>query len=76
MDSKKHPRPEINSKECKGCERCVVACPKQVLKMSPELNERGYHYVTYSGEGCIGCANCYYTCPEPHALKVRIPKKE
>jgi len=44
--------------------------------MSAELNERGYHYVEYLGEGCTGCANCYYTCPEPLAIEIHIPIKD
>ena len=43
--------------------------------MSDSLNERGYHYVVYTGEGCTGCGDCYYTCPEPLAIEVHIPKK-
>ncbi|MDD2236451.1 MAG: 4Fe-4S dicluster domain-containing protein [Kiritimatiellae bacterium] len=67
------PEPVITIVECKGCGRCVAACPKQVLRMGKELNERGYAYVEYLGEGCIGCANCFYSCPEPHAITIRIP---
>jgi len=73
---KKVPYPVINIIECKACERCIVACPRSVLKMSAELNERGYHYVEYLGEGCTGCANCYYTCPEPLAIEIHIPIKD
>ena len=69
------PEPLINTLECKGCGRCIVACPKQVLHMGTQLNERGYSYVEYLGEGCTGCANCFYSCPEPHALSVRIPAR-
>ena len=72
---KKEPYPVINTLECKECERCVLACRKGVLKMSDSLNERGYHYVEYTGEGCTGCGDCYYTCPEPLAIEVHIPKK-
>jgi 2-oxoisovalerate ferredoxin oxidoreductase delta subunit len=67
--------PIINTLECKECERCVLSCRKGLLKMSNSLNERGYHYVEYIGEGCTGCGNCYYTCPEPLAIEVHIPKK-
>ena len=70
------PKPVINALECKGCGRCVLACPKGVLKISASVNTRGYKPVEYCGEGCIGCANCYCTCPEPNALKVVIPKKK
>jgi 2-oxoisovalerate ferredoxin oxidoreductase delta subunit len=70
------PYPEIIKIECKACGRCVAACPKDVLYMSQDINERGYHYVAYTGEGCIGCANCFYTCPEPGAIRVHIPRKK
>ncbi|NPV61650.1 MAG: AMP-binding protein [Methanotrichaceae archaeon] len=73
---KDKPYPVINILECKACERCVLACPAEVLRMGGELNERGYNYVVYSGDGCIGCGACYYTCPEPLAIEVHIPKKE
>ena len=70
MDEKKKPYPVINVLECKSCKRCIVACPRDVLSLSGKLNERGYDYVVYAGEGCIGCGNCYYTCPEPNAIEV------
>jgi acetyl-CoA synthetase len=73
---KDKPYPVINILECKACERCVLACPAEVLKMGKDLNERGYNYAVYSGDGCIGCSACYYTCPEPLAIEVHIPKKE
>lgn len=64
------PYPAINRIECKACGRCVDACPKQVLFLGTDLNERGYRYVCYAGEGCTGCANCFYACPEPHTIVV------
>jgi len=72
---KQDPYPVINELECKACERCLLACPKGVLEMGEDLNERGYHFVIYKGEGCTGCANCYYTCPEPLAIEIHIPVK-
>ncbi len=77
MKNSKKPRPYpvINYNECKACERCIISCPQEVLEMSMELNERGYHYVVYKGSNCSGCGNCYYTCPEPLAIEVHIPKK-
>jgi len=73
---KDKPYPLINSLECKACERCLLACPVNVLKMSDELNERGYRFAIYTGDGCIGCGACYYTCPEPLAIEVHVPQKE
>ncbi|MBN1141706.1 MAG: ferredoxin family protein [Deltaproteobacteria bacterium] len=69
------PYPVIDPLECKACGRCIVACPKQVLAMGTELNQRGYPFAIYLGSGCIGCGNCYYTCPEPNAVTVHIPLK-
>ena len=62
--------PEIDPLECKACGRCVDACPKDVLVLGSAVSARGYHAVTYLGEGCIGCGNCFYACPEPHAIRV------
>jgi 2-oxoisovalerate ferredoxin oxidoreductase delta subunit len=67
------PRPEIDILECKGCGRCVEACPKQVLEMSDDFNARGYPYVQYKGHGCIGCGLCFYTCPEPYTFRILKP---
>jgi len=76
MATDNEPYPVINVIECKACGRCVIACPKQLLQMSNDINERGYHYAVYKGKGCIGCGNCYYTCPEPLAIEVNIPDKK
>jgi acetyl-CoA synthetase len=73
---KDKPYPIINAIECKACERCVIDCPANVLKLGQEVNERGYRHVEYTGDGCIGCLACYYTCPEPFAIAVHIPSKE
>ncbi len=60
----------INAEECKGCERCVNACPKSVLKMGKKFNFMGFPYAVYIGSGCIGCGACFYNCPEPGAIKI------
>ena len=63
-------RIDVRQDECKGCERCVVACSRNVLEMGDALNRMGHVYVRYTGKGCIGCRHCYYTCPEPGAIRV------
>lgn len=60
----------ISINECKGCERCVLACPKKLLCIENKLNSYGYRYAVYSGEGCVGCGSCFYSCPEPGAITI------
>ncbi|MBN1426374.1 ferredoxin family protein [Candidatus Fermentibacteria bacterium] len=60
----------IREEECKGCHRCVDACPAHVLEVAAHFNLMSYHPARYKGEGCTGCATCFYTCPEPGAITV------
>jgi 2-oxoglutarate ferredoxin oxidoreductase subunit delta len=56
----------IDTDRCKGCNLCVVACPKKVLALqAKEVNDRGYHFAyTYNPDECIGCTNCAVVCPD------------
>ncbi len=67
------PCPEIEEDSCKGCGRCVAACPKKCLSIQEHMNRMGIRPVGYAGTGCIGCAMCFYNCPEPYAIKVVKP---
>ncbi|MDL1971880.1 MAG: 4Fe-4S binding protein [Deltaproteobacteria bacterium] len=52
---------------CKGCELCIEYCPKQILELSEDYNEKGYHYpVLKSGmeDECIYCLFCQEVCPD------------
>jgi 2-oxoisovalerate ferredoxin oxidoreductase delta subunit len=69
------PYVEISPSECKGCQLCADACPKNCIVMSESLNEKSYHPAMYTGEGCTGCGICFYACPEPGAIKVYKKKK-
>ncbi len=64
--AKVHGAVVIDSKRCKGCELCVVACPVHVLALEPkDVNDRGYHYAyTAHPDDCIGCAACATVCPD------------
>ncbi len=57
---------QIDSIRCKGCGRCITACPKDLIGFSHELNDRGYTVVEYSGhaEDCSGCTLCAVVCPD------------
>jgi NAD-dependent dihydropyrimidine dehydrogenase PreA subunit len=67
------PRPVFEADECKGCGRCVSACPKKCLCLSSRLNSRGVKPAHYVGEGCTGCAICFYNCPEPYVITIEKP---
>lgn len=71
MDAKpkKTFRCDIASDECKGCSRCVEACPKGVLELGDKLNMMGFPAVV-AKDGCIGCGACFYSCPEPGAITI------
>ena len=53
--------PEIEADSCKGCGRCVAACPRHCLELQTTLNKSGVKPVGYK---------CFYNCPEPYAIKV------
>jgi len=57
---------KFNIDKCKGCELCVVVCPKHILMIHEhETNIMGYHPISVSDEmQCIACANCAVMCPD------------
>jgi len=55
----------IDRNRCKGCELCVHVCPKQVLAMSKEINDKGYFFSHVVNQpACIGCRFCGFICPD------------
>jgi 2-oxoglutarate ferredoxin oxidoreductase subunit delta len=55
----------IDIQKCKGCEVCLEACPSEVIRMSKEVNNKGYHYsYVHVPDACTGCANCAIVCPD------------
>lgn len=59
------PRIVVDEKRCKGCERCVEVCPRDVLSMSKKLNQKGYFYAVPTDQPkCLGCGLCAINCPD------------
>jgi len=64
-------RPIIRDDVCKGCGRCVAACPRHAMRLSSKLGRRGVRPAEYVGQGCTGCCICFYNCPEPYAIEIQ-----
>ena len=59
-------RISISKERCKGCELCIVVCPRQILSMSDDVNDRGVRFAEcVEPSRCTGCAACALVCPEP-----------
>ena len=70
------PRPTLQPEYCKGCLRCVDACPKHCITQSTELNPlTGLTPVELHLEDCNGCQLCIEACPEPYGLLPEQPPR-
>ena len=56
----------FREERCKGCELCVGACPKKIIKIAEDrLNAKGCRPAEITNqEECIGCAFCATICPD------------
>jgi len=56
---------EFRYERCKGCGLCVEVCPKDLLRISSEINASGYPVVQIKDmEACTGCSLCAEMCPD------------
>ena len=56
---------KINKNRCKGCQLCILFCPKKNIKVDEGLNESGvFAAAVISGEECTGCGFCFVMCPD------------
>lgn len=64
--------PIIDKEKCTACGKCLKACPKDVLVLTPY--EKNYHIACHSNDkgvdlikvckaGCIACGKCVKICP-------------
>jgi 2-oxoglutarate ferredoxin oxidoreductase subunit delta len=50
---------------CKGCNLCVNACAKHLLRAGETSNSMGYRIVELiEAEKCSGCKLCAIMCPD------------
>ena len=41
------PRIIVDESVCKGCEMCVIACPKKIIALAKEkINAKGYYFLS------------------------------
>ncbi len=63
------PPPVVLPQLCKGCGRCLDACPKHCITMGHEVNqESGLIPIVIDYDVCNGCGVCLSACPEPYGL--------
>ena len=64
--------PIIDEEKCQSCEKCVAACPRNIIGMRPESNrvqvrclstDKGAVVRKICQIGCIGCGICARVCP-------------
>ena len=68
----------INREKCTGCRKCVPACPRQVISMTPleatvhvlcNSHDKGAAVRKYCQVGCIACQICKKTEPEAYVIE-------
>ncbi len=64
------PKPFLFPEYCKGCGRCIEACPKHCIQLGSEIDARtGLVPVILNLDLCNGCGLCLSACPEPYGLQ-------
>ncbi len=66
---KSRPKPYVFPEFCKGCGRCIDACPKSCISFDKDVNAlSGIVAVVINYENCNDCGLCLNACPEPYGL--------
>ncbi len=55
---------EVNEGYCKGCNLCIIFCPRKALEESQVLNKKGVHIPVEIEDRCVGCRLCELICPD------------
>jgi 2-oxoglutarate ferredoxin oxidoreductase subunit delta len=56
---------QVNDDWCKGCNLCIISCPRQALIFSERFNKRGIHPPELVDPNrCNNCRMCELVCPD------------
>ncbi len=67
--TRERPKPFVLPEYCKGCGRCIDACPQDCIEIGTEINPKsGLIPVVIHLDNCNGCGLCITACPEPYGL--------
>ena len=71
----------ISREKCTGCKKCIPACPRQVIAMTPlsatvhvlcNSRDKGAAVRKYCQVGCIACQICVKTVPEAYVVEQNL----
>jgi 2-oxoglutarate ferredoxin oxidoreductase subunit delta len=55
----------VNDDWCKGCNLCIINCPRNALVLSKRFNKRGIHPPELAEtNSCNMCRMCELVCPD------------
>jgi len=75
--TRERPKPFVLPEYCKGCGRCIDACPKDCIALGTEINPlTGLVPVVIDLDACNGCGLCIGACPEPFGLRAEDQKAD
>ncbi len=70
-------RIEIDRERCKGCHLCILACPRNLIEVSQDLNGSGYYpAVPKETIECTACGMCWQVCPDTAITVYRNIKED
>jgi len=56
---------KIDRQRCKGCGFCVKFCPRGLIHLDSDFNDKGFHPAVYDETGrCNSCGICALVCPD------------